>query len=243
MSKAVQKEHRPYTVKKAWLKFQKFYTRHFLEPHLASLGKGFAFMEPWHVQLFGGPITIGNYATFIANADKRIRLSVWPAKPGQGCIRIGDYVLVCPGVRISAAQEIVIEDNCMIANNTYITDSDWHGIYDRVSMGQAAPVRLCRNAWIGDSAIICKGVTIGENSIVGAGAVVVTSVPDNCVVAGNPARVVKTLDPKENFTTRAHWFADPAKLAREFMRWEQAVLKGNTFFGWLRHTLFPKRED
>jgi acetyltransferase-like isoleucine patch superfamily enzyme len=238
----VQKEHRPYVVKKAWLKFQKFYTRHFLEPQLESLGKGFAFMEPWHVQIFGGPISVGHYATFIANADKRIRLSVWPAQFGQGRILIGDYVLISPGVRISAAQEIIIEDNCMLANNAYITDSDWHGIYDRVSMGQAAPVRLCKNAWIGDSAIVCKGVTIGENSIIGAGAVVVTDVPANCVAAGNPARVVKELDPNETFTTRAHWFADPARLARDFMKWEQAVLKGNTYFGWLRHLLFPRRD-
>jgi acetyltransferase-like isoleucine patch superfamily enzyme len=237
----VRKDYRPYSVKRAWLRFQKFYTRHFLEPQLNSLGKGHAFLGPWHVQLFGGPIDIGQYATFIATADKKVRLSVWPETPGQGKIHIGDYVLVCPGVRISAAEEIVIEDNCMLANGVYVTDSDWHGIYDRVSMGHAEPVRLCKNVWVGDSVIVCKGVTIGENSIIGAGAIVVSSIPPNCVAVGNPARVVRQLDPNETFTTRAHWYADPARLAREFIRWEQAVLKGNTFFGWLRHCLFPKR--
>ncbi len=55
---------------------------------------------------------------------------------------------------------------------------------------------LERGAWIGDSAIVCKGVRVGENSIVGAGAVVTKNVPPNTVVAGNPARVVKKLDPK-----------------------------------------------
>lgn len=239
----MRKEHRPYVVKKAWLKFQKFYARHFLSPQLESLGKGFVFLGPWHVQLFGGPISIGRYATIIATADRKVRLSVWPEQPGKGGIRIGDYTLICPGVRISSAEQVVIEDNCMLANGAYITDSDWHGIYDRVSMGRAQPVHLEKNVWVGDSAIVCKGVTIGENSIVGAGAIVVTSIPANCVAAGNPARVVKTLDPNETFTTRAHWYADPVRLAREFVRWEQAVLKGNTFFGWLRHTLFPKRED
>ena len=184
----MRKDYRPYALKKGWLKFQKFYTHHFLEPQFNSLGKGFAFLGPWHVQLFGGPIDVGAYSTFIATADRKVRLSVWPESyDKQGHIRIGDYVLICPGVRISAAQEIIIEDNCMLASGAYLTDSDWHGIYDRVTVGPAQPVRLCKNVWIGDSAIVCKGVTIGENSIVGAGAIVVSSIPPNSVAAGNPA--------------------------------------------------------
>lgn len=239
----MRKDHRPYVIKKAWLKFQKFYARHFIQPQLDGLGKGYAFMRPWHVELFGAPITIGRYATVIATSDKKVRLSVWPEKVGQGCISIGDYTLICPGVRISSAIEIVVEDNCMLASGAYITDADWHGIYDRVSLGQARPVHLARNVWVGDSAIICKGVTIGENSIIGAGAVVTEAIPANCIAAGNPAKVVKQLDPQERITTRADWYADPTRLAREFIKWEQAVLKGNTFYGWLRYLLFPTQND
>lgn len=239
----MRKDHRPYIVKKAYLKFQRFYTNHFLRPQLEDLGRGFAFMRPWHVELFGGPITIGDYATFIATSDKKIRLSVWPEETGQGGITIGRYALVCPGVRISSAREIIIHDNCMLANGAYITDADWHGIYNRVSFGRAEPVCLKKNVWIGDSAIVCKGVTIGENSIIGAGAIVVDSIPDNCIAAGNPATVVKRLDPEEPITTRAQWYKDPGELARQFVQWEQAVLKGNTYFGWLRHLLFPARGD
>jgi acetyltransferase-like isoleucine patch superfamily enzyme len=239
----MRRDHRPYAVKKAYLKFQKFYTNHFLRPQLDSLGRGFAFMRPWHVELFGGPITIGEYVTVIATPDKKVRLSVWPEEQGHGSIEIGDFNLISPGVRISSAARIAIEDNCMLANGVYITDSDWHGIYDRISFGRAAPVRLKKNVWVGDSAIVCKGVTIGENSIIGAGAIVVDDVPDNCVAAGNPASVVKHLDPGEPFTTRAHWYQDPARLARQFILWEQAVLKGNTFFGWLRHLFFPTQGD
>lgn len=238
----MRQDHRPYIIKRAWLKFQKFYASHFLRPQLDALGKGYAFMRPWHVELFGGPIEIGRYATVIATSDKKVRLSVWPHKPGRGRIAIGDYTLISPGVRISSAETITISDNCMLASGVYITDADWHGIYDRVSLGQADPVHLSKNVWVGDSAIICKGVTIGENSIIGAGGIVVESIPANCIAAGNPARVIKQLDPDETFTTRAHWYADPAKLARDFIRWEQAVLKGNTLFGWLRHLLFPTRE-
>ncbi len=239
----MRKDHRPYVIKKAWLKFQKFYARHFVQPQLDALGKGFAFMRPWHVELFGAPIKIGRYATVIATSDKKVRLSVWPEKEGEGRIAIGDYALICPGVRISSAKQIIIEDNCMLANGVYITDADWHGIYDRVSLGRAVPVHLSKNVWVGDSAIICKGVRIGENSIIGAGAVVTETIPDNCIAAGNPAKVVKQLDAQERYTTRADWYADPTRLAREFIQWEQAVLKGNTFYGWLKHLLFPSDND
>ncbi|MBT8342063.1 MAG: acyltransferase [Desulfatitalea sp.] len=240
----MRKDYRPYAAKKGWLKFQKLYTRHFIAPQLQSLGKGYVFMNPWHVRLFGGPIEIGDYSHFIAASDGKIRISVWPASgETQGRIRIGSYTLVCPGVRISAARQIVIEDNCMLAYGVYITDNDWHGLYNRLAMGRPAPVHLGNNVWVGDSAIICKGVTIGENSIIGAGAVVVTDIAANTVAAGNPARVVKALDPDEPLTTRERWFADPARLSREFMAWEKAVLKGNTFLGWLRHVLFPAKGD
>ncbi len=237
------KDHRPYVVKKAYLKFQKFYASHFIAPQLTHLGRGFSFMRPWHVELFGAPIRIGRYATVIATPDKKIRLSVWPAEAGQGHITVGDYCLICPGVRISSAMGITVGDNCMIANGVYLTDSDWHGIYNRISFGQGEAIEIGNNVWIGDSAIVCKGVTVGENSIIGAGAIVVEPVPANCVAVGNPARVVKQLDPRETFTTRAQFFSDPAKLARDFMAWEQAVLQGNTLFGWLRHLLFPTRGE
>jgi acetyltransferase-like isoleucine patch superfamily enzyme len=239
----MRKDYRPYIIKKTWLKFQKFYTNHFIRPQLDRLGQGFFFMSPWHVELFGGPIEIGRFATFIATSDKKVRLSVWPETPGQGRITIGDYSLICPGVRISSAAEIQIEDNCMLANGVYITDSDWHGIYDRLSLGKAQPVHLHKNVWIGDNAIVCKGVSIGENSVIGAGAIVVSSIPANSVAAGNPAKVVRSLDSNETFTTREHLYADPAKLARNFIQWEQAVLKENTLFGWLRHLIFPSQGD
>ena len=77
----------------------------------------------------------------------------------------------------------------------------------------------------------------------GAGAIVVDSVPPNSVAAGNPARVVKRLDPEETFTTRSEFFSNPVRLSREFMAWEQAMLRGKTIFGWLRHLLFPAKGD
>lgn len=235
----MRRDHRPYIIKRAYLKFQKFYVKHFIRPQLDALGKGFHFMKPWHVELFGSPIIIGRYATVIATSDQKIRLTVWPAEAGGGRILLGDYCLICAGVRISSAASVTIGDNCMIAAGAYITDCDWHDIHNRAAIGKAEPVTIGENAWIGDSAIICKGVTIGENSVVGAGAVVVKSVPANSIVAGNPAKVVKTIDP-EKIVKREEWFKDPARLARDFDSLDRAALGPNTMAHWLRHLFFPQ---
>ncbi|VEN72806.1 Acetyltransferase [Candidatus Desulfarcum epimagneticum] len=237
------RDHRPYWMKKAHLTFQSFYVRRFLKPQFESLGPGFTFMKPWHVRLFGAPIEMGACANVIATPDQKVRLSVWPEKKGMGGIRIGDYCLICPGVRIGSAMEIVIGDNCMIAGNAYIADSDWHDIHNRISAGRPRPVDIGDNVWIGDGAIVCKGVSIGANSVIGAGSVVTHSVPPNAVAAGNPAKVVRKFDPNARFLKRDAWFSDPFGLETEIDRLDREMLKENTFFGWLSHILFPQKGD
>ena len=148
-------------------------------------------MKPWCVEVNGGPISLGDYANIIATSDNKVRFTVWSNREGEGHIQIGKYCLICAGVRISAATEITIGDNCMLANRVYVTDADWHDLYDRsMFVGQSSPVRIGNNVWLGDSTIVCKGVTIGDNSIVGAGAVVVKDIPPNVVAGGNPAVVL-----------------------------------------------------
>jgi len=58
----------------------------------------------------------------------------------------------------------------------------------------AKPIAFGNNVWIGGSAIICPGVMIGNNVVIAAGAVVTKNVPDNVVVGGNPAKVIKTIE-------------------------------------------------
>lgn len=194
--------------------------------------------------MFGSPVTLGKHANIITTSDHKVRFTVWAKEKDKGKISIGDYCLICPGVRISSAEEIIIADNCMLASSVYVTDADWHGIYNRVhSLGDPKGVYIGENAWIGDSAIICKGVSIGENSIIGAGAIVVDSVPANSIAAGNPARVVKTLDPREQITTRAHFYSNPAKLFKDFDQFDRDMLRNNSLLGWLRHLLFPAKGD
>lgn len=208
------------------------------------MGDGFTFLNPWNIEVFGAPITLGKHANIITTSDHKVRFTVWAKEKGKGKIQIGDCVLICPGVRISSADEITISDNCMIASSVYITDTDWHDVYNRVhSLGNPGPVHISENVWIGDSAIICKGVTIGENSIVGAGSVVVQSIPANVIAAGNPARIVKHLDPDIPFVKRSDWFSDPAMLASDIDQLDRDNLNGNTFSHWLRTLIMPKNTD
>ncbi|PYL65363.1 MAG: acyltransferase [Verrucomicrobia bacterium] len=108
-----------------------------------------------------------------------------------------------------AEEKIDIGSHCLISWNVGIADSDFHPLEptQRLIDAQAlapffkdrparpklktAPVRIADNVWIGMNAVILKGVTIGENSVVAAGSVVTKSIPTNTVVAGNPAVVVK----------------------------------------------------
>lgn len=128
----------------------------------------------------------------------------------KGTCTIGDYSLV-NGALIMAEERIEIGAYCLISWNVGIADSDFHPIepaqrrQDALALApflqgrpprpaiRTAPVIIKDNVWIGMNAVILKGVTIGENSVVAAGSVVTKSVAPNVVVAGNPAVVVKEL--------------------------------------------------
>ncbi len=239
----MRKDHRPYYLKKLHTRNQDLYVKHFIKPQLSSLGAGFTFMKPWHVKIFGTPIHIGKYATLIASSDNIIRISVWSNSADKGSIHMGNHCMICPGVRIGSAERINIGDNCMIASNAYIADSDWHDIYNRTTMGKTAPVDIADNVWVGEGAIVCKGVSIGENSIVGAGSVVVSDIPPGCISAGNPARIVKRLDPNKKMVTRAHFFENPEKLFQEFDRFDRVLLGKNSLLHWRRHLVLPGKND
>lgn len=188
--------------KPSFLKSVYFITRTYLRYHLSFKKKFFnikgmpRILGIWNVVVHGPGISLGDNVVIVAGNGYRTNLTTVKMGGCEGSISIGDNVLVMNGVRISSASGINIGDDCMLANFSYLTDADWHDIYERTSSpGRTAPIVLERGVWIGDSAIVCKGVTIGENSIVGAGAVVRKDVPANSVVIGNPAIVVKTLDP------------------------------------------------
>jgi len=238
------KDHRPYYMKKLYYRLQDMYVNHLIKPQFTSLGKGHQFIRPWNMEVIGEPIVVGKHAYMMGEQGNKIKLVIWSANEDFGKITIGDYCLVSPGVRITSAHEIRLGNNCMLAKGAYITDADWHGIYDRVeSIGDTAPVILEDNVWIGDSAIVCKGVTIGENSIIGAGSIVTHDIPPNSIAVGNPAKVVKELDPTLQFTKRQKMFENPKQLAMNMDSFDKHFLKGNTTLGWLRSILFPRKGD
>lgn len=87
---------------------------------------------------------------------------------------------------------ITLGDNVQIGPNVTIA-TDNHDLKDHYIL-KCRPVTINNNAWIGANATILPGVTVGENAVIGAGSVVTKDVPANTVVAGNPARVIRTLD-------------------------------------------------
>lgn len=261
----MQRDHRPYFVKQVDKKISSWYSRRYLFPHFKSIGKHPFFIKPWYVEVAGSSVELGDYATVLASSDLRVRINSLSKKslynflevlqiPGkemykpeseeESFIRIGKYVLICPGVRMSAASGITIGEGCMFAQSAYITDSDWHDIYNRcVPVGGSKPIKIDNNVWIGDHAIVCKGVTIGENSIVGAGAVVTRDIPPNTIAAGNPAKVVKKIDPDREMITRKAVFANYKNTAALLNKMDYDLLKKNTIRDWMRYVLSPRVGD
>ena len=243
--KKMRKEHRPFLLKRfiAWL--TDAWARHFLAPGFEKIGPGHKILSPWSVSIFGDNISAGRNLHLLSAFHAPVRLCVWKGEESNGEIRIGDHCLICPGVRLSSASSIIIGDNCMFAYGVYLTDADWHDIYDRTkSIGGTAPIRVGDNVWFGDSAFVAKGVTIGDNAIIGARAVVVHDVPANAIVAGNPAKVVKQLDAAHDIRVRASLFHLSPE---DFTRWEASMdrrfTQGNSWLGWMRVMLFPRVSD
>ena len=115
----------------------------------------------------------------------------------RSLIEIGDNVTIAWGGTfydhdshsldyMKRRQDIDDELNDIRNGRNFIANKDWSDVNSK-------PIKICNDAWIGMNVIILKGVTVGEGAIVGAGSVVTKDVPAWTVVAGNPARVVKTL--------------------------------------------------
>jgi acetyltransferase-like isoleucine patch superfamily enzyme len=236
----VRTDHRPLWLKRALTSYHRLWAERFLHPQFDAVGPGLVVFGPRHVEVNGPRIRLGRDIHMMATADNPIRFTVF-AQPG-GHIELGDFSIVLPGARLSSATRITVGKNCMFATNSYVTDADWHDVYDRTAApGNTAPVVLEDNVWIGDSAIVCKGVTIGENSVVGAGAVVASDIPANSIAAGNPARVIRALDPARELVRRESLFNRERSYEQWIDDFERWVLAPNTLRSWLRSKLSPTR--
>ncbi len=240
----MRQDHRPYLVKR-WLQaIARAYVQAFIAPHLDALGEHALMMKPWRLKIHGPNIRIGRSVHVVTATDRPVCLTTWVHEGGAGRIDIGDYVLLCPGIRLDSATHIEVGANVMIAAGTYLTDADWHDVYDRTRpVGQTAKICIEANVWIGDSVTVCKGVTIGENSVIGAGSVVTKDIPSNVIAAGNPAVVIKPLDPDTTIVTRKSLLGEAEALAVAMDNMDRFLLGNNTWLHWLRTLVKPKRGD
>jgi maltose O-acetyltransferase len=143
-------------------------------------------------------ITIGDHAM----------ISGTLVSENHGKISLGTYVYLRENSTIGSVNSIIIGDYTSIADHVVILDNNNHPInpedrqiksssprgsdFRKWRHSESAPIIIGKNVWIGSYARVCKGVNIGDNSIIAANAVVTKDVPSNSIVAGNPAKVVKT---------------------------------------------------
>jgi acetyltransferase-like isoleucine patch superfamily enzyme len=153
----------------------------------------------------GVKLEIGRHATLHIGRwawighDTKIRVH-------EGEVRIGAKTVMGQECTISAFQHVSIGRECILADRVMLIDFD-HGVVEverpiRLQGIYKRDVRVGHNVWMGYGACVLRGVSVGDNSIVGTNAVLTTDVPENAVVGGVPARVIRMRD------------------APHFMRWE-----------------------
>ena len=133
-------------------------------------------------EIFGENIGTGSYVTTPLNGAALDK------------VKIGNNVFINSNLLAMARGGITIEDDVQIAGNVSLLTNN-HDPYDRMLL-PCKPILIKKGAWIGANVVILRGISIGKHAIVGAGSVVTKDVLDYAVVVGNPAKVVKMLDPE-----------------------------------------------
>jgi UDP-2-acetamido-3-amino-2,3-dideoxy-glucuronate N-acetyltransferase len=109
---------------------------------------------------------------------------------GKNC-KISSHTFICEGVTIE--DDVFVGHNVTFINDKYPRSTNPDGALQTETDWKVVPTRIKKGASIGSSATILCGVTIGEYAIVGCGSVVTKDIPDNAVVAGVPARIIRTI--------------------------------------------------
>ena len=151
----------------------------------------------------GAELVIGDgcviKSSFLSNLVGLYSRTIIVTRTPEARIHIGNRVGIS-GATIYARKGITIGDNTLIGGNAKILDNDFHPIEvearladDKSKIGTREIV-IGKNCFIGCNSLILKGTILGDNCVVGAGAVVSGRFEDNCVIVGNPARVIKKLE-------------------------------------------------
>ncbi len=137
-----------------------------------------------------GKLIIGDRVQLVSTVAT-MELAVGP----EGTLEIGARTFINYGTAISASQLVRIGPRCQIGTYCLMMDNDFHRLEPerRLERPESHPIVLGENVWLGGHAIVMSGVTIGDDSVVGAGSVVTRDVAPRTVVAGVPARVIREL--------------------------------------------------
>ena len=138
-----------------------------------------------------GTLIIGQRATLVSGAIP-IQLTVEP----DGKLEIGAHTFMNYGCSILATKLVSIGPGCKIGMDVLMMDNDFHQIEPakRAIRPPSRPIVLESNVWLGARTIVLSGVTIGADSVVAAGSVVTRDIPPRTVSAGQPARVIRSID-------------------------------------------------
>ena len=145
---------------------------------LGGMGENVEIDTPFHCDhgnniFLGNDVIIGINCTFVDNAE----------------IRIGNRVLIASNVQFYTSSHPVLPKERLVP--------DWKEKGTTFFRTYARPIEIKDNVWIGGGSIILPGVTVGENSVIGAGSIVTRPIPANCVAVGNPCRVIRTFEEEE----------------------------------------------
>lgn len=151
---------------------------------------------------------------FSARAGLRLHAITGYSLSGQTFeprLQIGSRVWMNRNVHVACCSAVTIGDDCLFANNVYIADHG-HGDLSKAYDLTVAPVRqplaispvaIGDRCWIGQNVCILPGVCLGDGCIIGAGSIVTRSFPGGSLIAGNPARLLRSYNPETLFWERA----------------------------------------
>jgi maltose O-acetyltransferase len=143
-----------------------------------------------------GRVRVENYGRIEVGDRVRIEALTVPVELvawRDAILTVGARTFLNYGASLSAHRSVTIGERCLIGNYAVIMDSDYHDLTDRTCSGEAQPIVIEDDVWIGVRAIILKGVRIGRGSVIAAGSVVTKDIPPRSLAAGVPASVIRSL--------------------------------------------------
>jgi acetyltransferase-like isoleucine patch superfamily enzyme len=147
-------------------------------------------------RVWGKPV-IRNKGQMVIGERFRLISTVAKTELGVGAdgrLEIGNRVLINYGCSIAATRLVRIGDDCMLGTHVLMMDNDFHRMEPdrRTEMPESKPIIVENNVWIGGRVIVLCGVTIGHDSVIGAGSIVTKDIPPLALAVGSPARVIKS---------------------------------------------------